>query len=96
VKLFLLTHGEEDDMTSRRLAPSLDSLEPTRSELCEIEAEWPLIEAELALVEAEIAALQTGEDMSPLEHRRLRRATSRQVRVMVEASRVEAWLDGAA
>lgn len=70
--------------------------EPTHGELREIEAEWPLIEAELAVLDAEVAALQTGEEISPLGHRRLRRATSRRVREMVGASRDEAWLDGAA
>ena len=74
----------------------LSEREPLVRELREIEAEWPVIEAELALVEAEVAALQTGEDLSPLEHRRLRRATSRRVREMAAVSRDEAWLDGAA
>jgi hypothetical protein len=54
--------------------------EPTRRELRAIEAEWPLIAAELAVVEAECAALQTGEESSELDRRRLRRAQSRLTR----------------
>lgn len=65
----------------------MDSIEPTRSELQAIEAEWPLIEAELAVVDAEIAALQTGDESSELNRRRLRRAQSQLTRQITAGAR---------
>lgn len=49
--------------------------EPTAADLDAIEAEWPLIEAELALLDAQIAALNAAGGPSPLDWRRLRRAS---------------------
>ncbi|GAB6901538.1 DUF6284 family protein [Kineosporia succinea] len=48
---------------------------PSRRELREIEAEWPLILAELAVVDAEIALAITGDEVaSELGRRRLDQA----------------------
>lgn len=52
-------------------------VEPTPAELTAIEAEWPLIEAELALLDAQLAVLNAAGGPSPLEWRRLRRASRR-------------------
>jgi hypothetical protein len=68
-------------MTTRAIR-HLDQLEPTRSDLDAIEAEWPFIAAELAVLDAEIAALQCGEESSELTRRRLRRAQAQRVREM--------------
>ncbi|GAA3632869.1 hypothetical protein GCM10022223_58990 [Kineosporia mesophila] len=48
---------------------------PSRAELRQIEAEWPLIAADLAVVDAEIAMALTGDDgTSELGRRRLSQA----------------------
>lgn len=49
---------------------------PTRRELRQIEAEWPLIAAELAVVDAEIALAATGDGASELGRRRLDQAVA--------------------
>lgn len=52
-------------------------MEPTPADLAAIEAEWPLIEAELALLDAQLAVLNAAGGPSPLDWRRLRRASRR-------------------
>jgi hypothetical protein len=52
-------------------------MEPTPADLDAIEAEWPLIEAELGVLDAQIAALNAAGGPSPLDWRRLRRASRR-------------------
>lgn len=60
--------------------------EPTPEELAAIEAEWPVIAAELELLDVELELL--GRPASPLDARRLRRATRRVLaaRVLVAAA----------
>ena len=49
---------------------------PTVEDLAAIEREWPLIAAEIDLVNAEIRALTVDGGPSPLDWRRLRRASN--------------------
>ena len=55
--------------------------EPSAQELAAIELEWPVIAAELALLDAEIVALIAGDELSPLDWRRVRRAERQVLRV---------------
>jgi hypothetical protein len=70
--------------------------EPTARELQNIEAEWPLIAAELAVVDAEIAMLQTGDESSELNRRRLRRAKAQLTRQIAAGARCGGSLGGVA
>ncbi|MEV6895659.1 DUF6284 family protein [Kribbella sp. NPDC051137] len=58
--------------------------EPSSADLAAIEREWPLIEAEQDLLDAEIALLNAGREASPLDHRRVRRAERRVLKVRRE------------
>ncbi|WP_405095559.1 DUF6284 family protein [Micromonospora sp. NBC_01412] len=62
--------------------------EPNRTDLAEIEREWPLIAAELDLVDAEITMIYAEDNggPSPLDWRRLRRAESRVIRTAAEVA----------
>ena len=74
----------------------MDTTGPTRRELREIEAEWPLIAAELAVVDAEIAAARAGDEMTELDRRRTRRETARLTRRIVADAAVDGSFGGAA
>jgi hypothetical protein len=59
--------------------------EPTRAQLREIEAEWPLIAAEIQVVDAEIALAVAGPAATDLDYKRLRRANRRVLRAATTA-----------
>jgi len=63
-----------------------DDAGPSPADLAAIEHEWPLIAAELDVLDAEIAVLNADEHggPSPLDWRRLRRATARVTKVAAE------------
>ncbi len=60
----------------------VDEVEPSASELAEIEREWPLIEAEMAVVEAEVMLMCSARP-SELDWQRLRSARRRVLRAAV-------------
>jgi hypothetical protein len=74
----------------------MNTIEPTPAELDAIEAEWPLIAAELAVVDAEIAAARSGDTITELDRRRMRRAQTQLTRQIKADSRRGTSLDGVA
>ncbi|MCE0536006.1 DUF6284 family protein [Kineosporia rhizophila] len=68
---------------------------PSRAELRQIEAEWPLIAAEIAVVDAEIALAMTDDADSELGRRRLDQAVTGATELRhLMAGEPGEWLNG--